>query len=377
VGPPVALCLLAALRLSGRPRSAAWAFVFGLSAAVVGALKLLYLALPAAFALLAALALVRGRTRPSLCSGVSVLSGFLVVWIPIVLYFVLHGATAELWWTTFGYPREALAEAMAAPPDRLRSSALWVARVALPWCPLIALGLTSLGAGRRRPLATGALAYLVVGGFLIVAQRLSWWEYHMVLLLPPLGLLAALGLDRLGEWLRSSRPHWPIPAAVALVLLWPGAELCQATWRKALALKAAAGERIDAPLAVRMDRRYVAIWKGTRFLRQGSQAGSIYVFGDPRILLVSGRRQAIPVRGHAWEHLPLRMWQELPGQLLAARPAFIFVSPYDDKVLRDRAPALREALKAGYRPSRGPLNGVWWTRRRASTDVAEDGAGGA
>ena len=55
------------------------------------------------------------------------------------------------------------------------------------------------------------LVWWGVGAAVLVAQRFSWWEYHFVLLFPPLGLLASFGMDRL----LGLRPLSRQPAIVA------------------------------------------------------------------------------------------------------------------------------------------------------------------
>ena len=108
----------------------------------------------------------------------------------------------------------------------------------------------------------------------------------------------------------------------------------------------------EAPLAVRLDERYRKFWQGTAFLRLGGRPGAIYVFGDIRILLLSERRQAIPVHGHGWALFPDEFWQRLPRELMAAAPTYVYLTPYNREVLAARVPELVEFFDQRYAPIR-------------------------
>lgn len=369
VGLPLALCLLAVLKLGERRESAGWSLLLGASAAVVGAFKLAYLPLPAGFAaLLAAERLRRQGVRAAgalaRIAGWS-LVGVGAVWIPLLGYFAANHALPQLYWTSLGYPAEALREVAASPPERLVASLRWTLRAYLPLAPLVLLGLTSLWRGRRLLLARAVGVYLVFGLGLIAVQRWSWWEYHQVLLFPPLGLLAGLGLDRLLA-ARSARPwirRLVVGAALVLVLL-PVADLALDSARRTRRLLAAASMDSDASLPIRLDASYLRMWEGTRFLRRRrARPGAIHVFGDPRLVLLSERRQAIAVHGHAWNHFPERLWRRLPAELMAARPAWVYLSHFDRGVLRRHSPELLAFLTTEYRPARRLLNGEWLVSR--------------
>ncbi len=369
---PLALALAASVGLADRPHSVGLGLLLGGSAAIVGAFKLLYLAFPAAFFMIVAIALVRsqGERAGGLLIRIAAWSllGLVVAWLPLVAYFVAHDALRELLWTSFGYPTETLQDVAAAPLARLQASSLWALGVYLGWLPLVSLGVVGIGRTRRWSVALGVALYLVLGCVLIFVQKTSWWEYHLVLLFPPLGLLAAIGLDSLLTGLR--RLGWQdrtIAVVTTLVLLPALGSVALASAERARIVAEARAVTTDAALAVRLDPEYLEIWEGTRFLREAGWPGSLYVFGDPRILWLSGRRQSIPVHGHGWEHLPKRMWDRLPSELLAAEPAYVFVTDYNWELLQRRAPELREALERLYRPLRRLPRGRLLVRKRGLT----------
>ena len=94
------------------------------------------------------------------------------------------------------------------------------------------------------------------------------------------------------------------------------------------------------------------------FLDLNAPPGSIYVFGDPTIHLLSGRLQAIPVQGSAWDFYLPSYWKQLPKDLAAARPVWIFVES-DASVARN-SPATIALLARDYRVVWDTPYGKWY-----------------
>ena len=372
---PLALALVVSFKLSRNPVSAGWSFLLGASIGVTALLKQIYVLIPAFFVLLLLVRLWQDhqlRWRSTLRAAIFVFLGMSSVLAPVILHFAVRDALPEFLWVTLRYPIAALQEVPSAPASRLRESILWTLQVYLPFLPLVLFGSAGMGRTRQPGLSLGVLLYGILAAILIWLQRTSWWEYHQVVLFAPLGLLATLGLDRVLTMLSfGARRRW-LAALAAVVLLAPAAgSLVHQATAKALKLKAASRSTLQAPLAVRMDRDSRQAWNRTEFLRDpASPSGPIYVFGDQRYLWMSGRRQAIAVRGHAWEHLPESMWQTLPDELMAARPTYVFVSRYYRKVLRRRAPQLLDFVRANYRRTLETRSGYWWVH----TDFAKSGS---
>lgn len=365
---PIALALLATFKLSGRPGAASWSILFGAALGSAGLLKQVYAAIPASFALLLLVALWRKeRLEWSSMSRMAAfgLLGCFLVWAPVIAYFAARNALPEFLWVTFRYPTEALHQAASAPVSRLTGAFLWTWRIYWPYTPLILLGFAAIRSTRQTFLAKGILLYLLLGVLLIWVQRTSWWEYHQVLLFAPLGLLATLGLDRLlmASGTDTRRPF--LAAFISILLLaLPAATLFKQASSRVERLTAATRSQLKAPLAIRTDRESERIWRQSEFLRDAtSLPGPIYVFGDQRYLWLSGRRQAIAVRGHGWEHLPDSMWRVLPAELIAADPAYVFLSRYYERVLKKRAPRLIEFLQTHYQPKAQTRDGRWWINR--------------
>lgn len=177
-------------------------FWSGCCAAVAAVFKLILMPIPAAFWLASAAwattrdnrllgAVVRDQLLPAV-------AGMAIVFGAVAAYFAWLGAFPEFVWTNFRYPVEAVAAAPKASPsdwERLLFSAGWYAFVFAPCLVFALLGLVQRH-GDRRDLVTLHLAlWLVVGLAAILVQRLSWWSYHFLLFIVPVGILALRGID--------------------------------------------------------------------------------------------------------------------------------------------------------------------------------------
>jgi len=129
--------------------------------------------------------------------GTPLFLGLLVPSLGFLAY-VLHNGVLELVvWTFFEHP----ARVMAVAPLRfvvLAASGAWFVAT---FAPVEALAVVGAGmffrptrAKRRHWLGLNMLAWFAIGLALILFQRFSWWRYHFLLLLVPLGILATLGL---------------------------------------------------------------------------------------------------------------------------------------------------------------------------------------
>ncbi len=130
-----------------------------------------------------------------------------------------------------------------------------------------------------------------------------------------------------------------------------------------------------APLVAAGDRAYQravsgdyeAVWRSTAFLRSGEgDPGAIYVFGDPLILLLSGRSRAASVHGWAWDLQPALMWATVERELRLRRPPYIFVSTHNEGLISARASGLRRMLRGSYTVRASELGGTWYELRSSA-----------
>lgn len=107
---------------------------------------------------------------------------------------------------------------------------------------------------------------------------------------------------------------------------------------------------------------YPTILKEVAWLKKPeSLPGDIYVFGDPRYYLLSGRKGAIAF--HLWTPLIPAQWMQLRKQLQKARPVYIFVETRFSFQLQEK-PQIARLIASEYKLSRQSNAGVWYVLNR-------------
>ncbi len=170
------------------------------------------------------------------------------------------------------------------------------------WPPLMvpaAVGAWAVLRDRADRHGRALLAWIVAGIVVFLLQRWSGWEYQMFLVLVPLGLLAARGVETLAA---AFARRWPRPqaaaiglAALALAVALVHAGALQRSFEvistRSLVDPAASREL----LARRSGGAYAHFARLTEFLRAPDAApGPIYVLGNPLTYWVSGNGRRSP-----------------------------------------------------------------------------------
>jgi hypothetical protein len=206
--------------------------------------------------------------------------------------------------------------------------------------------------------------WILIGSVLILIQRLSWWSYHYLLLIVPIGTLAIRGIDVVSAHLSQGEAakHRSRALVVAVLAYSASATSLQGLFRKVQPVVDLALLEKTNIVGYRgwVEPEYYQIWKNTRFLVEpGARPGPIYVFGDPNYYLLAGRTQAIPIHGWAVYLLP---WQRerQAEQLAASRPPYIFAGPQTDQLIIDRSPKLKALIAQNYVPLSKGDEGTWY-----------------
>jgi len=370
VGLPLFGCaalLLAAIRRS----SARLALASGLCAAAVLAFKLLFAIIVLAL-VAATLATTRAAlTRRSLRQLASPwLAGILLPVAGFTAYAVAHAATGTTLRTTFVIPVEVLLTAeMHAPAARLADSAM---RFLLYFRGLIFLGLIGLVTADRtsaRALAWRAIAaaWIVADGVVIAIQLSSWWQYHFLLLVPPVGILASFGLAFLIRLGRASVPKAIAALALAGAVAYVAVPLPQGAI--GTLLRVARERPFGSPAALERYRiatngEYADAFADAAPARRFGAAATVYVFGDPLIYVDSGRLQAIAMNSWAIQLFTPGLWRRTVRELCERPPDDIFVFDRFVPRLRDGAGGAPMRLLADdFRPSARTRDGQWYSLR--------------
>jgi hypothetical protein len=220
------------------------------------------------------------------------------------------------------------------------------------------------------------VAWIVIGALLIWAQVIGWWSYHYLLLLVPIGLLAAHGAETL---LAAARARGPVLRRVAastvllvltLLLILPLrlAARSVSEFVRARPLPLTPDSARDYQLE--HDPAYAYAFRTTSFLRaSASHPGPVYVFASPILYVLSDRPPAISMLA-TWFDPTSEAWERMAAELTAASPPYIYVAQgaietltAENPAIADDARALRSWLERRYRELRTDVGGTWYVRR--------------
>jgi hypothetical protein len=297
--------------------------------------------------------------------------GVMLVWGSLSIAFWRLGALDAFLSTTFLYPLSALSNIEAAPFSRLVISFAIFSAAMAPWLLYAALSVPRLASSDEPALFGRMGVWLVAAILVILLQKSSWWTYHLLLLYPPAGVLAARGLDLAVTRLRraAGAPTFPTMTLSLLLVVPVVAALGYPTGETARRLYTSISERGDLePYRRTVSSDYANAADAAAFLDLNAPPGSIYVFGDPTIHLLSGRLQAIPVQGSAWDFYLPSHWQHLPTDLEAARPVWIFIESRNS--VERNSPATTALIARDYRVVWDTPYGRWYARNDAGTVAA-------
>ena len=317
-------------------RRALLLFLSGLAGGVVLLFKLAFFPILAGFWLTALVGTLwyaeEGNAKALIGYCGPILAGALVPLLFMVVYFVRHDISDLVIWTFLEHPARAIAS-LAPRNYQFENGLGWfVSR----FSPLMVLGVFAfLGGfrGRARFLKLNLVLWIVLGFGVILVQLLSWWEYHYLLLLVPLGILAALGLDVLWSHIadhvpRSQLRRAAIAICASLAMLFSPLILSLSSYCTSLVLHDFALSREQRLLFMgnqhaeyRQALEEVAVLPEPRTCRDSTD---LYVIGNPLYYYVSGREPTVPLMA-TWffplQELLTEMWAELERE----RPRYMFV----------------------------------------------------
>jgi predicted membrane channel-forming protein YqfA (hemolysin III family) len=372
-GFPLSVCLLCALRGRAPATAPKWLFLSGLSGGLALMYKFAFLPVPAVFWLsIYAEGVAKDKKawgRLLLRMSVPVAIGGAIPFAALFGYFFLAGELETMIWTLFKFPFLVVSQGQYVFPELLLDGLKWLVKCLDPVAPFAVVGALTAWKRKDKMLPLNLVVWCALGFSIVMIQR-RWWEYHYMLIFPPVGMLAALGADSL--WGRRKRCDFPFgrawgryaaaAAAIALALpalYAPGARAVKLA-RHGLAISAESRMEFQKELCP----RYSKVLEEAAFLSNGdSLPGDIFVFGDPLYFHLTGRGQAIPITGWPIEILLPEQWAELTAELAEARPAYIFIQAkirFD--YIAEQSPATMALIAHEYRLERKTDIGVWYVR---------------
>jgi hypothetical protein len=290
-----------------------------------------------------------------------------------VVYFAIQDALPILYETFFVYPPRILEEVAKTNFEQLTKGLIWFgSRFAL----LILLAIPAMYFTLIKPaqslLFLGLIFWSVVGLAVILIQRQSWWQYHYLLLVPPLGILAAKTIDLYiydfcqHKGLFQSRRNRRVLVSGLIFLSLP--IVASIALKGSILTKhyfaLSSDYRLQFQDAISQSQ-YSTILKDTAFLSQPDQSpGDIYVLGDPLYYYLSGRNQATVLGGWSAEFLLPEQWQQIIAELDQTAPPYIFIGSKHLQITQERSPATLNFINQRYTVLKSSDAGTWYQRNQ-------------
>lgn len=393
VGFPLYLTLWAAIQsqqMQKRANRFALLCLSGIAGAVVLVFKLILLPIIGLFWLTVLISsIARGDEvwlKAFFRAAIPILIGVIVPLLAVALYFAMHNALSIVGYTYFEYPAQAV-KAFAGE-DRLPVLKQGLRWFVTTFSPLLALifvwGLIVLKDVKVQNkhfvdellfklrqvdlLTVNLILWVFAGLAVILVQNLSWWEYHYLLLLVPLGILAMKGIEAIWEQTVriSSFFTKPLGQAVFVVcLLVIFIPILRLPMRK---FKRDYFDRMGTPTEHLwvphgdMDEQYRQIQGEVTFLSEPSSLqGKIFVCAQPLYYYLSKRSPALASNGWMPEFFLPDQWNQLSEELaLKPLPAYIIIEHYCGNLIDRKSPETRRILKEKYRLRNASDNTDWY-----------------
>jgi hypothetical protein len=298
------------------------------------------------------------------------------MWVPFAAGVMLvWGATAATFWrlgafdafiaTNILYPLGALGDIPVAPLHRLAISVAVCAASLAPWLPFAALALARVVRSEEPALFHRMALWLLLAIPVCLVQKNTWWTYHTLLYYAPVGVLAVRGIDLVvarlhaGQAAARALPATALAALIVLPILagfaFPMGQVARGPVTAMLTGEMEAWRRA-------VSRDYEQAADAAAFLRDHAPPGSVYVFGDPTITLLTPRAQAIAPQGSAWPFNLPPQWAALADDLQAARPVWVFVETHQREAIAYNSPETMAWLARDYRVVWDTPYGRWYAR---------------
>lgn len=380
VGLPLYLTIwLTAKAAEDATRRWRWLMLSGIAAGCVVLFKLFFLPLIIAFW---GVYWIHGIVQQKRSWIVSLLQtiwplaiGLILPLLPVLIYWYSQGLIDDMVYALITYPPLVVQEKHARPLIGLGFSMGWFIRQFLPLLLLASAGIYP--ALRRSTLLTTQLfVWLVLGFMKLLLQNQSWWTYHFLLLLVPVAVFAALGMQWIVSTVRMPE-HWAFPYRQFLKI---GLTACL-TWlvvANLLTLSVVAGLMLQTglpttaaaqrayqlryfpayPVVNKITPLYQSMQAIAQFVQQpNSVPGDIYVIGNPAIYWLSDRRQAIPHNGWSPEMILQSQWSQVILALRQNQPGYIYVEKTTEKSIPENFNAF---LSQSYRAVQQSDFGTWY-----------------
>lgn len=373
-GFPLFLCLWFANQAAQfSRRRVLWLWLSGLMGSVVLLFKLMFLPIILAFWIITLFAILKQRPKSLKLAlfqfGVALGLGIVLPLLPILVYFAQFDQLRLVYKTFFVYPPRANAQTFTDNAASIQNQFInglgWFVQKMVTFIPLGLIGAAVSFSHQKNRLTLFFSVWFLLGCIVIWIQLTSLWQYHYFLLLVPLGILAAKGLDIIWGKIHNLKVFswgWRSVFIVTFGLILLLSPILKSLVKKSITL-------VQYRFALSSEQRfnyqrhllYATFLEEVAFLAEPrSLPGDIYVFGNNLYYYLSGRGQAIAINGSYPPTLLPEHWLQILEELQQVRPPYIFVNHGFKNIIARRSPDLIRWLEQNYRIIRESNAGNWY-----------------
>ena len=210
------------------------------------------------------------------------------------------------------------------------------------------------------------IGWLIIGAVVILIQRFSYWQYHFLLFILPIGVLSVRGVDAILSRYSivdsiTDRKIKPIVLAICLIF-FAFSPITPKWGRKVVVFikQISKGTSWHQTYQSNLSKTYKSVLETSHFLIEDKSNKPIYVFGNPLYYYLTQKRQAIPEHGWAWEFYMPEQWDSLISKLNHAKPSHIFISNGYADLIKIKLPDLYKFIDKYYFEYSKIDEGMWY-----------------
>ncbi|WP_132467043.1 hypothetical protein [Nitrosomonas sp. Nm84] len=237
--------------------------------------------------------------------------------------------------------------------ERLFSSIRWYGKKMIVFLALAVIGVFLISKKESHFLSL-ILSWAIVGLFVILMQKTSWWAYHFQLLYVPIGLFAAMGLDFIFyHSLLRIKPKAPLleGCLIAVVLSLVFYNQLNAVW------KGLASHNYTKLYSYDYAKDDV-----TNLLKVLKKEDTIFVCGNPRMYVLASRLPELSINGWILEYYLDYQWEEFYSEFKDNSPTYLFVKNDYDRLIASKNKKLWELITNEYSEYDSVENGKWYKK---------------
>ena len=375
VSPLLYILFFCSLKLIEKSNTALFALIFGFTSGLILIFKFILLPIIASFWLYYNVSILVKSIRDVrilLKANLFAFLGFLLPMSVLFSYLYYSDSLNLFLWTTLQVPPRVINESFAAELGNqwgeLKSSLKWFSINFSVYMSLTIVGLAALFRKNSYNFAFLLVLWILSTFLVILIQKTSWWEYHFILFVFPLGIASLIGLDFLLVRIKLVFPFNSLKNKIAYItaflflfnyhMIHVYNDMKVVKYRFAIDQTAAHSFKKD----ISPYYKYVSEDIDSLVKEFGNDLDSIYVLGDPRYLYLLRAKPRISLDGGSYTFWIDDIWKSFSSEMMVKKPKYLFVCNLGSLLIKNKTNHIQELIETEYKPYRTNREGVWYQR---------------